>query len=173
MDRSKTLGSVGSGDVHSRVVASAEIWGAAMMHVVRTSPIAIGFGAVFGVAFAISLPGIFDYGREKYEEVRPVVTDWKISNTFVDGEDLVLSGTMHKVRDCLLIPPPIARDSNGVPHKLTTSMWSPKDASSDLQTWGPWRVVGGAGKSMKFSMVYMCGVSRPTIIAVGSYETPK
>jgi hypothetical protein len=80
---------------------------------------------------------------------------------------------MRKVRDCLLIPPVVARDEKDRPYRLEASIWAHKDSSDTLQPWGPWRVVNGAGRSLRFSMIYMCGGNYPTIVAVGKYEAGK
>jgi len=147
-----------------------------MMHVVRTSPIALGFGAIFGLIIAMSLPGLYDYGREQYEAARPVVRDWTVTDNFTDGDDVVLSGTMRKVRDCVYLPPTLARDDGGQNYTVTST--SPTagrtwDASTLPQHWGPWRVSGGAGKRLSFIVVYMCGGSYPTIIELGSHGPTK
>jgi hypothetical protein len=105
--------------------------------------------------------------------MHPVITDWKIGAVAIDGADLVLTGTMRKTRDCLLIPPVVARDEKDRPYRLETQLWAHKDASTDVQNWGPWRVINGAGHSLRFTMTYMCGGNYPTIVAVGKYEASR
>ena len=44
--------------------------------------------------------------------------------------------------------------------------WAPSDAP---QRWGPWRVIGGAGKQLTFLNVYLCGQSAPSVVQLGVY----
>jgi hypothetical protein len=141
-----------------------------MIQVIRSSPIAIAIGMFIGLFIVISVPGILDIGREQYEKLRPVISDWSVTSSDVVGDDVVLRGTMRKNRDCLLVPPVIARDLSGAPYLLESlTSWRSKDASDELQPWGPWLVRGGAGKKMKYVMVYMCGGNYPSVIEVGVY----
>lgn len=137
------------------------------------SPIASMMGLVGGFVLAAASPGWWDIVRSWYEDLHPVVTDWQIGSVSIEGADVVLSGTMRKNRECLLVPPVVARDENDRPYRLEAPMWSHKDAAAELQTWGPWRVVNGAGRSLKFTMIYMCAGNYPTIVGVGKYEAPR
>jgi len=134
------------------------------------NPLTIVIGVAIGFFAAILSPALSEFFMEQYESLRPVIKDWKITGTVTEGDDITLTGTMRKTRDCLLVPPVIARDLSGRPYNVETPMWRAKDASEDLQSWGPWRVVRGAGVTLKFTMVYMCGGSRPTIVSVGKHE---
>jgi hypothetical protein len=141
-----------------------------MIQTIKTSPLAIFMGACAGLFTAILAPGLLDFGREQYENLRPVISDWKVTTADVVGDDLIIHGTMRKNRDCLLVPPVIARDLSGVPYLLeSVTAWRSKDASMELQPWGPWIVKGGVGKKLKFTMVYMCGGNYPVVLSVGTY----
>lgn len=141
-----------------------------MIRTIRDSPLAIGIGLLVGLLMVTAAPGVMDYGREQYEKIRPVISEWKVTKAETDGDDITLSGTMLKNRDCLLVPPVIARDLAGTPYLLESlSSWRSKDASNEIQPWGPWTVRRGAGKKLSFVMVYMCGGNYPTVIAVGTY----
>jgi hypothetical protein len=141
-----------------------------MIKFIQSSPIAIAIGLLFGFLFMALAPAILDFGREQYERLRPVVSDWEVTNAKVDGDDLTVSGTMHKNRDCLLVPPVVARDLAGTPYLLESQLaWKSKDSSAALQPWGPWTVRNGAGKKLRFVMVYLCGGNYPSIIDVGTY----
>lgn len=141
-----------------------------MISYIRASPIAVTFGLFIGLLAMLALPGVMDYGREQYEKLRPVIADWKVVEARAEQDDLVLHGTMLKTRDCLLVPPVIARDTAGQSYILESeARWQAKDASDEKQTWGPWRVRGAVGKKLKFLMVYICSGNTPTVIAVGTY----
>ena len=141
-----------------------------MVRYVKEHYLTMAFGSLLGTALVFSAPALMDYGAEQYDQLRPVVRDWRVTEAFVNGQDVTLSGTMLKVRDCLLIPPPVARDDRGRPYAVETPMWRPKDALPIMQGWGPWTVLDGAGKRLRFSMVYLCSGARTTIVDVGSYE---
>ena len=98
----------------------------------------------------------------------PVITDWAVTHAVVEGEDVVLQGTMRKRRECLLVPPVIARDLVGAPYVLLAE-WRAKDSSAKVIPWGPWRIAYGARRDLSFTMVYICSGARPNIVAVGSY----
>lgn len=89
----------------------------------------------------------------------PVNTDWTIDDIRTDGRDVLISGTMRKVRACEYIAPVRARTSDGV-HLLVTST-SPTSG----QTWAPsirplqfgeWRIHGAAGSSVEVYQVHRC-----------------
>ena len=108
---------------------------------------------------------LLDWRDQKF----PVITDWAVTHAVVEGDDVVLRGTMRKRRECLLVPPVIARDTADVPYLLITGIWAAKDSSIMSQSWGPWRIVAGAQRELAFTMVYVCSGGRPNIVAVGSY----
>lgn len=127
-------------------------------------------GLLFGF---VVLGSLYPLWAEKIldlrDQVSPVITDWKITSAVEHGNDLILKGTMKKHRDCLHVPPPVARDSSGDVFPLTSILWAPKDAKDETQSWGPWIITDGAGRGLQFSMVYICAGSRPNIAIVGVY----
>ena len=126
-------------------------------------------GALFGfLALGGAWPVWSDWLLDVRDQRYPVITDWAVTHAVVEGEDVVLRGTMRKRRECLLVPPVIARDVGGVPYTLSAE-WRAKDSSAETIPWGPWRIVAGAGRALSFTMVYICAGNRPNIVAVGSY----
>ena len=124
----------------------------------------VGF-FVIGGAWPLWTDALLDWRDQKF----PVITDWAITHAVVEGDDVVLRGTMRKRRECLLVPPVIARDTADVPYLLITGIWAAKDSSIMSQSWGPWRIVAGAQRHLSFTMVYLCAGGRPNIVQVGSY----
>ena len=120
---------------------------------------------VLGGAWPIWSDWLLDWRDQRF----PVITDWAVTHAVVEGEDVVLHGTMRKRRECLLVPPVIARDTAGVPYLLLAGIWAAKDSSIKSLGWGPWRIVAGAQRELAFTMVYLCAGNRPNIVAVGSY----
>jgi hypothetical protein len=136
---------------------------------VTKQPAFLALGVVFGFVLAALFPAWSDYIYEQYNDARPVVKDWKVLEAHVEGNDLLLSGVMHKTRDCLLVPPAIARDNAETAYIVEADLWRAKDASLDLQPFGPWKVVGGAGRKLTFTLVYVCSGNHPTIVRIGNY----
>lgn len=129
-------------------------------------------GLLVSPMLVASLPILVDAGSALQDRMTPVVTDWKVKTSSVEGPDLILSGTMVKNRDCIYLPPTLARDSTGLNRKVEImnptgpTTWAKDDQP---QVWGPWRVPDGAGKSLTFINVYLCGTGRPTIVELGTY----
>jgi hypothetical protein len=132
-------------------------------------PILLLAGVLIGFIIAFLSPAWITFVLEQYGNMHPVVRDWRVTEATVDGEDVTVSGVMRKTRDCLLVPPVIARDQRDKPYVVETPLWRNKDASPELQPFGPWKIVGGAGKRLTFVLVYMCGGNVPNIVTVGRY----
>lgn len=129
----------------------------------------ISFGAFIGVALA---PAMWNFVSEEYQFLNPVATQWKVLDQHVEGADLWLSGTMVKRRDCLYVPPPIARDSQGRSHRVISHSKTagvPWDSTDQPQTFGPWQIDEGAGQFLTFAIVYVCAGNMPTIVELGTY----
>lgn len=117
----------------------------------------------------------FEVARDIYDHFRPVVSDWRvIESSFVEN-DLVVSGVLTKNRDCLFVPPIIARDALGRNYTVTSTSptanksWVPSDKP---QHWGPWRVPDGAGKKLDFVIFYLCE-GHPTASELGTFGKVK
>jgi hypothetical protein len=123
------------------------------------------------VLLAVS-PIAFEAGSSMHDRMVPIVTDWRVTESKTEGTDLIVSGTMVKNRDCVFLPPTLARDEKGLNHRVISTAsaggatWAADDAP---QQWGPWRVPDGAGKSLVFINVYLCGTGRPSIIELGTF----
>lgn len=139
-------------------------------------PFAILAGAGMFLLAIVMSPGLMELGAATYDRVHPITSDWIITESHVDGADIVLSGTMLKNRNCVFVPPTVARDSAGQNYPVVSSSptagktWA---ASGQPQRFGPWRVVGGAGKRLTFINVYVCGEGRPSILELGVYGQDK
>jgi hypothetical protein len=135
-------------------------------------PAAMSFGAVFAGMLIIFSDPLSDLGSRVYDVAQPVVTDWHVISAAHDGDDLVLTGTMIKRRNCTFVPPTLARDREGRNYAVISAAatagktWA---ASDDPQQYGPWRVVGGAGKRLTFLNVYLCGRSSPSVVELGVF----
>lgn len=105
--------------------------------------------------------------------LKPVTSDWTATNIWADGDDLMVYGHMVKRRDCSYIPPPRAVSSEGRPLLVVSyaankqSSWP---ASPDPVFFGPWRVVGGAGKIVDFTQEYRCHFAWPLFMYQGRVD---
>lgn len=91
--------------------------------------------------------------------IAPVVEDWQITEVRKDGYDLIVSGVMTKRRDCAYIPPPRARDAQGinlVVHSANPTAVISWPASDTPQSFAPWRVVNGADREVEFFLNHSC-----------------
>lgn len=132
----------------------------------------ITLGVVLGPVMLVTWPGFAEIGAKIYDRWNPVITDWVVTESRTDGEDLIVSGTMIKQRECVFIPPTLARDEHGRNLQvLSTSPTAGKSwASSDQpQRWGPWHVTGGAGKKLVFINLYQCWHASPTAMELGRF----
>ncbi len=100
----------------------------------------------------------------------PVTRGWQVESVVVDGKDLVITGSLRKVRSCDYVPPPRARTSDGMNLLVTsasrtaTSSW---DKDEDRQFFGPWRVEGGAGRRVFFFQQHRCHILWDTFSELG------
>jgi hypothetical protein len=107
------------------------------------------------------------------DRLAPVVTDWRVTDAQVFGADLVLRGTMIKRRSCTFLPPTVARDEAGQNHAVRSTSptagqtWAPAESP---QRWGPWTIVGGAGKRLEFANVYACHGGWPSFTDLGVFD---
>jgi hypothetical protein len=123
--------------------------------------------------FLIALaPIVFEAGGVLQDRMVPIISDWKVTDSKVEGADLIVSGVMTKNRDCVFLPPTLARDQAGLNHRVISTAnaggttWA---ADEQPQKWGPWKVPDGAGKNLVFVNVYLCGSGRPSIIELGAF----
>lgn len=93
------------------------------------------------------------------QEWFPVTRDLKISSLKIVDDDVILTGTVRKVRNCEYLAPVRARTLDGVPlqvvsgRKTATQTWSPSDTP---QEFGPWTIFDGAGKEIEIYHVHRC-----------------
>lgn len=143
-----------------------------MISYVKQNAVVIFIGLLLGPATLIIMPGVADIGNRAYDHIAPVIVEWRVTESRTVGEDLIVSGTMVKQRDCLFIPPTLARDEHGRNLLvLSTSPTAGKSWAADdkPQRWGPWQVVGGAGKRLTFINLYQCWHGTPTVSELGTY----
>ena len=144
-----------------------------VVHSIKASPLTAAFGAIIGFMLLLAMPAVLDLGREAYDTLRPVADHWTVTDAQIDGADAVLSGTMVKHRDCVYVPPTLARDAKGRNYQVTSASPTPGktwDASPYPQQWGPWRVSGGANMRLTFIVVYLCAGNTPTVVELGTWE---
>lgn len=140
-------------------------------HAIRY-PFALAFGGVMASLLIVFGDPLGELGVRLHDAVRPVVIEWTVQSAARDGDDLILSGTLVKQRACTFLPPTLARDHDGRNYAVVSGSatagktWAPSDAP---QRWGPWRVIGGAGKQLTFLNVYLCGQSAPSVVQLGVY----
>lgn len=122
--------------------------------------------AIFGtviLTFFIAAP-------EVERRLFPVSKGWQAEHVTVDGRDLVVSGTLRKVRSCSYSPPPRARSDEGFNMRVTstsptaTQSW---DKDEERQAFGPWRVEGGAGMRITFFQQHRCHALWDTFTELG------
>ena len=138
---------------------------------VMKSPGAFSIGVLVSFVALIAAAPTSSMFHAAYDNWRPVIIKWRVTDARVDAADVVLSGEMVKQRDCAYVPPTVARDQDGQNYIVESNSrtagvsW----ASSDKpQKWGPWTVRGAAGKTLEFSNFYICG-DRKVIAYVGTY----
>ena len=127
-----------------------------------------GVAVVFGVTTAIPIAVRLE------ERAFPVIADWRATDWYAEGNDLIVTGLMTKSRDCAYSPPPGARDSaTGVNYLVQSMSRTPVrtwDSSPKPQKFGPWRVLGGAGKQIEFYLEYRCHPLWATTELVGGVD---
>jgi hypothetical protein len=102
----------------------------------------------------------------------PVNVDWVVASKVVDGNDVVIQGTMRKRRACEFIAPPRARTIDGVSLQVKSMgsglSWAP---SSQPQQYGPWRIYGGAASTFEMYLVHRCHPLWLTFSALGKVQS--
>jgi hypothetical protein len=139
--------------------------------------IAALIGAMLFPLFVLITPALLEAGELGYDRLRPIVVDWKVTESHIEGDDVILSGSMIKQRDGLFVPPTLARDLHtGRNYPVMSSAptagrtWA---ASNNPQSWGPWTVKGGANKELLFINIYMSDGYRPSAVELGVYKPAK
>lgn len=143
-----------------------------MISYIKSNSVVIFIGILLGPVVLAMMPWIEDMSVRAYDKANPVIVDWMVTESRTVGEDLIVSGTMIKVRNCVFIPPTLARDEHGRNLQvLSTSPTAGKSWAADdkPQEWGPWQVVGGAGKKLTFINIYQCWHDAPTAMLLGVY----
>lgn len=114
----------------------------------------------------VAMPGI----GSAFDSMNPVIHSWRPTSVLQDGDDIVVSGTMVKARDCPFIAPPMARLETGqnVPIASTSPTagmtW---DNSEKPQRFGPWRIPGGARHHVTIYLRHQCHALWSTVTEVG------
>lgn len=132
--------------------------------------------AVFIAVFVglISAPVVISTTGVWYDTIYPVSTDWTPTNMTVEGNDLVISGTLVRRRcSCKYVPPPRARDNTGQNFKVVSGSptanvsWACDDIP---QKFGPWRVIDGANRKLTFYQEHSCTPYWTTFTFLGTIE---
>lgn len=123
-----------------------------------------GISVVFGALVVIPVAVWFE------QTYIPPQVNWRVTDWKIEGDDVVLSGYVTKVRNCTYKPPPRARDAIGQNFLIDSSSptrhltWS---ASPFPQKFGPWRVIGGARKTLYFYQEFSCHILWTTTVELG------
>lgn len=110
--------------------------------------------------------------------LNPVVTQWKVTSFWVEGNDVIIGGTMLRHRgECQYNPPPMVRlkSERGPEINVAVESLSPTRsfsfaASKEPQVWGPWRIAGGRGMKMSFYNHYRCHPGWTTTAVLGELD---
>ena len=105
--------------------------------------------------------------------LNPVKTDWQVLDHRFEGEDIMMSGTLIKLRDCSYLPPPRARDRFG--NTYLVQSYSPTanlswSAQTVPQKWGPWRVIGAKNRVVEFYTVDRCHFLWDNVTILGEFD---
>lgn len=105
----------------------------------------------------------------------PVQRNWTVTSWHTDGSDVVLRGTMEKWWGfCQWLPPTLAVDEYGEQYRVNTTNPSKGSNWGTLRApvrYGPWRVVGGAGKRLTFRNTHSCNPFWNTTTVLGTLDT--
>lgn len=130
--------------------------------------------SVAGAAVVLGAVVVLPLAAKLEEHVWPPMRDWRVTEWYVDGRDVVLVGLVVKPRDCTYVPPPRARDETGQNYLVSST--SPTRVTSwgtseRPQRFGPWRVAGGAGKQLTFYQEFRCHPAWNIVIEHGTLDT--
>ncbi len=141
--------------------------------VVKRSPYAFVGGICIGLTAVVMAAPIWAGWVVAHNWAVPVVKKWRVETAVISGADVIFTGTLIKQRDCLFIPPVLARDQEGNPYAIVSNSptagksWGVSDTP---QNWGPWKVSGGAGKRLDFIATYICSRTMPIMLDLGTYQ---
>jgi hypothetical protein len=109
-----------------------------------------------------------------YHKAFPVITGWQPSAVFVDGSDVIVSGSMVKRYDCKYMPPPRAFDPAGRPFVVVaTSVTPTTNFPTGERPFGPWRIVGAAATPrIDLMQEHDCGNDVLVFSDLGSLKRP-
>jgi len=97
--------------------------------------------------------------KEAEAKWRPVMKDWTVTEKRTDGADVIISGVVRKVRPCEYEPPPIAIGQRGENYAVVSTSAAPAvslPATGVQLQFGPWRIVGGAGRQFTMYQEHRC-----------------
>lgn len=126
--------------------------------------------------FFSMMPTIASFVGSAFDSLFPVHSQWRVASTEVDGDDVIISGTMLKNRDCRYIPPPRARTLDGQNLKVTSSSptaeitWM---SDAKPQNFGPWRIHGGARETVIVYQHHQCHFAWDTFTELGRVQAGK
>lgn len=128
-----------------------------------------GFALGFGIVGAANLAQFIENAWF------PVLDDWQIAEWHYEGDrDVVLTGTMRKVRQCDYIAPIRVVDQFGVHYRVESRSptagqnWATDDGTRQF---GPWVVIGGAGQKLRFYTEHQCSMPWKVFSQLGGLDT--
>ena len=131
----------------------------------------------FSLGFLVAL-FLFQIYQEYQLVVRPIVTDFQITQTERVGDDLRVWGTFDKQRNCNFYGLSITHQIDGVRHRLPFKF---EDADrpelqvsrvKGLQYFGPWRVINvPENTTLNIEVIHDCHSSNYLVTNLGSVDT--
>lgn len=133
----------------------------------------LGLGLLTGAGLLCGLWAAVTLGKIIESRVWPVSVEWRPTEAYNDHNDLYIVGLMVKQRkDCAYIPPPRARDENGLNYVIVSRSPTARQtwpADDRPQRFGPWVVIGGANKVLHFWQEHNCHPLWTITTRLGTY----
>ncbi len=124
----------------------------------------------------VSAPIAVPFVGARLDAAFPPVREWRPLQVYSEGNDLYVSGVVTKARDCRYVPPPRAVTDRGEP--LAVVSFAPaaqqnRPAATIPYTFGPWKVLHGAGHVVNFYYEFDCVPFWSTFVSLGTVDGTK
>lgn len=145
------------------------------IQLVRAADVGVRF-ILTVAAMLLSLGALMIFGPSAEIALFPVSINWRVDRVAHEGDNLILSGTVVRNRKhCKYLAPPGARDGADNLGLISMSQ-GPTDTwafSTVPQRWGPWVIVGGAGRRLEFFIHHRCHAAWMLTTELGQYDDRK
>lgn len=134
---------------------------------------ALGSACVSVGAAIMLLMLLMLFGPDAESQFYPVLTRWKVTDSWPEGNNLVVVGHVIKQRQCSYLPPVRALDETGLNYPVVsrslvpTRSWNNSDRP---QKFGPWIVENGVGHTLTFYSEHQCHPLWTTISELGRVD---